>query len=80
MDEHRLGLQPIVRRVWARRGQRPQLRVQQRYQWLYLYAFVRPTTGESHWLILPTVNTDVFTLARAHFAKEVGAGQGSASC
>ncbi len=74
MDEHRLGLKPIVRRVWARRGQRPQRRVQQRYQWRSLYAFVRPTTGESHWLILPTVNTDVFTLARAHFANEVGAG------
>jgi hypothetical protein len=26
-DEHRLGLKPITRRVWARKGQRPITRV-----------------------------------------------------
>jgi hypothetical protein len=35
-DEHRLGLLPIVRRVWAPRGQRPMAWVQRRYQWLYV--------------------------------------------
>ncbi|MBD2097694.1 hypothetical protein H6F90_21595 [Trichocoleus sp. FACHB-591] len=32
MDEHRLGLKPIQRRVWAKRGQRPIALVQHRYQ------------------------------------------------
>jgi transposase len=36
---------------------------------------VRPKTGEVHWLILPTVNAEVFSLALEHFAREVGAGR-----
>jgi hypothetical protein len=70
MDEHRLGLKPIVRRVLARRGQRPQLRGQQRYPWLDRSAFVRPTTGERHWLLLPPVNVGVCSRTLAHFTKE----------
>ena len=34
MDEHRVGLQPILRRVWARKGERPQASVRPRYDWL----------------------------------------------
>lgn len=33
-DEARLGLKPIVRRVWARRGQRPRTPSQTRDEWL----------------------------------------------
>ena len=49
MDEHRAGLKPIVRTVWARRGQRPLAVGHQRFQWLHVYGvygFVRPSTGE----------------------------------
>lgn len=35
-DEHRIGLKPILRRVWARRGSRVRAVVRQRYQWMYL--------------------------------------------
>jgi hypothetical protein len=73
-DEHRLGLKPIIRKVWGPIGERPQAMVHQRYEWTYLYSFVRPKTGEVHWLILPTVNAGVFSLALEHFAREVGAG------
>jgi transposase len=73
-DEHRLGLKPIVRKVWSAVGERPSVKVHQRYEWTYLYSFVRPKTGELHWLILPTVNAHVFSLALEHFAKEIGAG------
>jgi transposase len=73
-DEHRLGLKPIVRKVWSPVGQRPLVKVHQRYEWTYLYAFARPNSGEVHWLILPTVNAEVFSLALEHFAQEVGAG------
>ena len=41
---------------------------------LHLYAFARPKTGGAHWLILPTVNAEVFSLALENFAKEIGAG------
>src|SRR5215216_7408904 len=72
-DEHRLGLKPIIRKVWSPIGERPQVLVHQRYEWTYLYAFVRPKSGEVHRLILPTVNAEVFSVALEHFAREVGA-------
>lgn len=73
-DEARLGLVPIMRRVWAERGKRPLARGRRRYEWLYVYGFVHPTTGRVEWLLLPTVNTDVFAIALDEFAKAVGAG------
>jgi hypothetical protein len=74
MDEHRLGLQPVLRRVWAKRGQRPVVCVYHRYQWRSVYCFVRPTTGERCWLLLPTVNAAVVSVALAPFAEQVGVG------
>jgi transposase len=60
--------------MWVRKGSRPRVIVAQRYQWLYLYAFVHPASGRTEWLLLPTVTGQVFTLALAHFAQAVGAG------
>jgi transposase len=75
-DEARLGLKPIIRKVWSPVGERPLVEVHQRYEWTYLYAFARPKTGEVHWLILPTVSAQVFSnLALENFAREVGAGK-----
>jgi transposase len=74
MDEHRVGLKPVVRRVWASKGHRPLLRVQQRYEWLYIYGFVHPETGASQWFLLPSVNIEVFSIALSHFAQAVDAG------
>ena len=59
MDEHRIGLKLIVRRIWARSGERPIIAVQQRYQWRYVHgggvqpgaggtsAVSRPGTGQA---------------------------------
>jgi len=52
-DEHRLGLKPIIMRAWALKRKRPTVCIHHRYQWLYLYAFVHPQTGNSHWVIMP---------------------------
>lgn len=71
-DEHRLGLVPVLRRIWAPRGQRPAARVRRRYQWLYVYGFVRPRTGQTWWCLLPTVRADAFALALAEFARDEG--------
>ena len=73
-DEHRLGLKPIVRKVWALIGERPVAVVDYRYEWTYLYGFVHPQTGNTEWLILPRVNVDWFNLALQSFAAAVGAG------
>jgi DDE superfamily endonuclease len=45
------------------------------YEWLYLYGFVRPSTGDVEWLLLPSVNTTTFNIALAHFAKAIGASE-----
>ncbi len=73
-DEMRLGLKPLLRRVWAPRGERPVAKGRRRYKWVYLYGFVRPKTGEVFWLVLPRVDAKTFSLALSHFAREVGAG------
>ena len=74
MDEHRIGLKPIIRRVWCKRGQRPVVTVQQRYKWMYEYGFVCPHSGETFWLLLPRVSVAAYTLALAEFARAIGAG------
>jgi len=73
-DEHRIGLKPILRRVWARKGCTVQAIVRQRYQWMYLYGFVKPESGQTSWLVMPTVNVEAFSLALCAFAAEVGCG------
>jgi hypothetical protein len=73
-DEHRIGLKPIVRRVWARKGSRVKAVVRPRYQWMYLYGFVQPQSGATSWLLMPTVNATAFSLALAAFAQEQGLG------
>ena len=69
-DEARLGLQPVVRRVWAFKGQRPIANVCPAYQWLYVYGFVNPLTGESSLLLLPSVSIEWMNEALAIFAQE----------
>jgi transposase len=71
-DEHRLGLLPVVRRVWAPRGQRPQALVARRFQWTYVYGFVRPDTGQSWWCLLPTVSIAAMQVALTAFARDEG--------
>ena len=70
-----MGLKPVIRRVWAPVGERPVSRFKRGYKWTYLYGFVHPESGELYWLILPTVNTELFSMALNEFAKEVGAAE-----
>ncbi|CAM3883910.1 hypothetical protein DESA109040_22720 [Deinococcus saxicola] len=56
MDEHRVGLKPILKTVWAPTGQPLVCPVQPRYEWLYIYAFVNPETGESRFWPVPEVS------------------------
>src|SRR5438552_1946795 len=54
-DEARLGLKPISRRIWWLKGCRPTSCGRTRYEWLYVYGFVRPRTGDTFTVILPRV-------------------------
>ena len=67
-DESRLGLKPVTRRAWSLRGQRPSACGRTKYEWLYVYAFARPRTGDSFTAIVPRVNTDHMAAALAAFA------------
>lgn len=73
-DEHRLGLQPVTRRVWVEQGVTPVATVNWKREWLWLYAFVRPQTGETYWWLLPYVNTELFNRVLADFAAHFQVG------
>jgi transposase len=72
-DEHRVGLKPIIRKVWARQGERPIATVEHRYEWLYVYGFVEPKTGKTYWYLIPRVNIKWLNLVYEAFAADVGA-------
>ena len=67
-DEARLGLKPVTRRVWWPKGGRPRSCGRTRYEWLYVYAFARPATGETFTVILPRVKVERMAQALAAFA------------
>jgi len=77
VDQHRIGLKPILRRIWCRRGQRPEAVVQHRYQWCSLSALVHPPSGRTVWLLLPTVSIAAFTVALSEVAQAVGPDRGT---
>ena len=59
-DEHRRGLKPVVRWVWAPIGARPVTPRHHRFEWLYVTALVSPTTGECFWCISNSVSEPFF--------------------
>ena len=58
MDEARFGLHTEMRRVWTRRGQRPVVARQIKYDWDYLYGALSVIGGEAHFAHLPGVSLD----------------------
>jgi transposase len=67
-DEARLGLKPITRRVWWLKGHRPRSCGRTKYEWLYVYGFARPATGDTLTVILPRANVERMADALAAFA------------
>ena len=67
-DEGRFGLQPVARRAWPLRGRRPRSYGRARYDWLYVYGFARPATGQTVAALLPRVNAARMGDAVAAFA------------
>ena len=74
MDEHRLGLKPITRGVWAPIGERPIALGHHRYEWLYVSGFVEPATGRTVWNVSNAVCKEMFEAVLADFAKSIGVG------
>ena len=74
-DEHRIGQHPVPRRIWVEAGYQPVSKVNWKRDWLWLYAFVQPQTGETYYWILPYVNTELFNQVLADFANEFEVGK-----
>ena len=73
-DEHRIGLKPITRGIWARKGERPIALGHHRFEWLYVTGFVEPATGRTIWNISNCICKEMFEAILVDFAKSVGAG------
>ena len=67
-DEARLGLKPVTRRVWWLKGRRPTSCGRTRYEWLYVYGFARPATGQTFTVVLPRVQVERMADALSAFA------------
>jgi transposase len=72
-DEHRIGLKPILHKVWCVDGQRPLAPVQHRYEWRYLVGFVHPSSGRTIFHLATSVSIPLFEVELAAFARQVGA-------
>src|SRR5258708_22279908 len=72
-DEHRIGLKPLLRRIWAPIGQRPIATVQHRFAWRYLVGFVHPASGRTFFHLATTVSIPIFAVELAEFARRAGA-------
>ena len=73
-DEARLGLKPITWRVWWVKGDRPRTCGRTKYEWLYVYGFVRPKTGETFTVIAPRVKVEPMAETLAAFAAHADPG------
>jgi transposase len=58
MDEARLGLHTIMRKVWSKRGRRPVVAAQRKYEWDYLFGSLEVTCGEAHFCHIGQVNLE----------------------
>ena len=60
VDEHRIGLKPVVCKAWTLDGVRPLAPVQHRFAWRYLVGFVHPASGRTVFHLATTVSITLF--------------------
>ena len=65
----------MLRRMWTPSGFQPVATVNWEFEWLWLYGFVHPESGETYWWILPYVNFKLFNRVLADLAHEFGLGK-----
>jgi transposase len=74
VDEHRIGLKPILHKAWCVDGQRPLAPVQHRYEWRCLVGFVHPASGRTLFHLATSVNIPLFEAELEAFARQARAG------
>lgn len=73
-DEARIGQKNGRTRIWAKKGARPRLPADQRYQSAYLFGAICPMHGKGAALMLPAVNTEAMTLHLQEISLHVAKG------
>lgn len=77
LDEHRYGLLPVIRRVWARKGVRVHAPYKTTYQWGYLHEALEVDGAHRvELLFTPSINQDV----HAVFLKQIAESDPDAAC
>lgn len=71
-DEYRIGLKPLLKRVWTLPGARPLAVVEPRYDWRHLVALVHPASGRTVWHLATGVSSALFSAELTAFAAAVG--------
>jgi transposase len=74
VDEHRIGLKPILHKVWSLDDQRPIAPVEHRFAWRYLVGFVHPASGHTIFQLATSVSIALFETELAAFAAAARAG------
>jgi transposase len=74
MDEARVGQKGRACHRWYEKGERPPGLVDQRFASAWLYAAVRPTSGEDVALVLPSVSAGAMTTFLNHFGESLRPG------
>jgi putative transposase len=69
MDEARVGQKGRTTHRWWMRGQRPPGIADKRFESAYIFAAVRPATGEDFALVLPRVSAEAMSTFLAEFAQ-----------
>ena len=69
MDEHRMDLQPILRKQWRFRDQKVQ-EINIAYKWTWVYSYVEPKTGEIFSYLCSHLNKELFQWSIDEFAKD----------
>ena len=71
MDEGRIGQEGRTTHRWWVRGERPPGLADRRFESAYIFAAVRPATGDDFALVLPRVSAKAMSTFLAEFARTV---------
>ena len=72
MDEHRVGLKPVLRRDWFPWWEVPIAPVNWQFKWFWVYGFVEPSSGESEWWLFDRAETQIMSCLLEVFVKAQG--------
>ncbi len=70
-DEARIGQKNGRARLWAKRGTRPRLPADQRYQNAYIFGAICPARGKGAALLLPYANTEAMQMHLDEISRHV---------